>query len=90
MSSRLEHPATRQHERAGQTENTVELLTRRAHRQLADVGLEFSPSKVSRIIRAYLRTARAVTVADFDAWFMPHTDPTGEQAVRNIMAGGNK
>jgi hypothetical protein len=98
-----EAPATRtrwNHEQPGQTE-TVEALIRRAHRELDLTGRKMSPSKVSRLIRqrvsiagnasasrmvaAYLASASAH--AAFDAFCLSYSDPTGETAVRNVMAG---
>jgi len=87
MSSRTFTPLPRLHEREGQTA-TVEALTRRAHYNLEKVGVTASPSKVSRLIRSYLKKMRSTSVPDFDAYFMPHIDPTGETAVSNAMSRG--
>lgn len=87
MSSRTSTTVPRLHEREGQT-STVEVLTRRAHYNLEQYGVFASPSKVSRIIRRYLKDLHHGLAPDFDAYFMPHSDPTGETAVANVMRGG--
>lgn len=71
-----------QHEQARQTES-VEALVRRAHSAIATAGISISPAKVSRLIRARLREFGQ---QDFEAWFLDYADPTGETAIRNVMA----
>ena len=91
--------APSQHKEAGQTE-TVESLIRRAHTALEAAGLRVSPSKVSARIRAQVRkrgiesaermiasySARSSGHGSFDAFCLTYADPTGETAVRNLMA----
>ncbi|SKA86977.1 hypothetical protein SAMN06295879_1015 [Agreia bicolorata] len=86
MNSGASPSASRQHERDGQKES-VETLTRRAHSNMEAGGIKFSSATVSRLIRDYLRKSRTASIPDFDAWFMPHVDPTGETAVHNLMRG---
>jgi len=88
------------HEQAVPTE-TVESLIRHTHAQLAAAQTVISPSKVSRLVRAYvarhgLASGRrmvamyvdsAATDYEFGAWCLSYADPTGDAAVRNIMAG---
>jgi len=42
-----------------------------------------SNSKLRRLVRQFIRTARADQ--EFGAWLMSYADPTGETAVRNVM-----
>ena len=93
-------PSTWNHEQAAQTE-TVESLIRHTHTQLAAARAVISPSKVSRLVRAYVArhgvasgrrmVARYVESAasdyEFGVWCLSYADPTGDTAVRNIMAG---
>jgi hypothetical protein len=93
-------PAHWNHEQPGQTE-TVEELIRRAHRELDLTGQKMSASKVTRLIRQRVRLSgnesayRMVSAylastsahAAFDAFCLTYTDPTGETAVRNVLAG---
>jgi hypothetical protein len=85
------------HEQPGQTE-TVEELIRRAHRELDLTGLKMSPSKVSRLIRQRVRlsgnesacrmvSAYLASTSAHAAFCLTYTDPTGETAVRNVLAG---
>ena len=85
MSRLTAPPAAWQHE-----QESVESLTRRAHALIEANSATFSPSKVSRLIRQRLRDIRAGSVIDFDTYFMPHLDLTGETAVYNVMAGVSK
>jgi hypothetical protein len=82
MSSATFAPAPWQHEQAGQIES-VETLVRRTHSALAAAGIMMSPAKVSRRIRARVQEYGR---QDFEAWFLDYADPTGETAIRNIMA----
>jgi hypothetical protein len=91
------------HEQPGQTE-TVEALIRRAHRELDLTGRTMSASKVSRLIRQRVRIAgnpSASRMVDaylaspsahtrFEDFCLTYSDPTGETAVRNVMAGANR
>jgi hypothetical protein len=70
------------HSRAGQTDS-VEALIRRAHAALNAAGLRLSSAKVSYAARRYLAERGT---HDFEAWFLTYADPTGETAVRKIMA----
>lgn len=83
---------------------TAEQANREAHRILAAAGVRLSPSKVTRLCRDYLaanppctfRTylARNAAPAVASAPLPPRrhgvewVDPTGNTAVRNVMAGG--
>jgi hypothetical protein len=87
------------HEQPGQTES-VEALIRHAHIALAAAGVTISPSKVSRRIRARVNqhgqesaermiasyAAIASERGSFDAYCLTYADPTGEIALRNVMA----
>ncbi|SMG34945.1 hypothetical protein [Agreia pratensis] len=86
MSRPVSAPSTWNNKQAAPTA-TAEQLIRRVHERFGEAGVTISASKVSRIVRAYLRDARATSIPDFDAWFMPHVDPTGETAVHNLMRG---
>ncbi|KQM58187.1 hypothetical protein [Agreia sp. Leaf210] len=86
MSESIVVPGTWNNEQAAPTA-TAEQLLRRVHEQFGEAGVTISASKVSRIVRAYLRDARATSIPDFDAWFMPHVDPTGETAIYNLTRG---
>lgn len=88
------------HEQVASTE-TVESLIRHAHTQLEAAGATVSPSKVSRLVRAYVvrhgvdsgrrMVNRFIDSAasdyEFGAWCLSYADPTGDTAVRNLMAG---
>jgi len=89
MSSRDHHHVSRPN-LAGDQTATVEALTRRAHYNLEQAGVAASPSKVSRIIRRYLRDLRDGLAPDFDAYFMPHADPTGEAAIASVMGRSSR
>jgi hypothetical protein len=67
---------------------SVETLTRSARRVLADRGEEMSPSRLSKVIRRFVREGRADV--DFRTWFIAYADPTGEAAVRNVMKGAGR
>lgn len=86
MSNATATPASWQHEQAGETE-TVEQLIRRAHEAQAASEVKLSPAKISRIIRKYV-AAHGIESAlvMVDAYFLTYADPTGETAVRHIMA----
>lgn len=86
MSDPIVAPGTWNHEQAASTA-TAEQLLRRVHERFGEAGVAISASKVSRLVRAYLRDARSTSIPDFDAWFMPHVDPTGETAIHNLMRG---
>jgi len=91
------------HEQPGHPE-TVEQLIRRAHRDLDLTGRKMSASKVSRIIRQRVRIAGDASASRmvsaylasaaahdrFDDFCLTYSDPTGETAVRNVMAGANR
>ena len=91
------------HEWPGQTES-VEQLIRRAHRELDLTGRTMSASKVTRLIRQRVRIAgnpsasRMVDAylaspsahAQFEDFCLTYSDPTGETAVWNVMAGASR
>lgn len=52
-----------------------------AHRQ----GLRISGSRMRKIVRRFIDEGRPD--ADFHAWFLDYSDPTGETAVRHVMGG---
>lgn len=81
-------PAPWIHEQVGQTES-VEALIRRGATIVTDNALPLSPSKVSRLVRAHVQRSVSLQIAarTLEAYFMPHADPTGETAVRNVMRG---
>lgn len=79
------HVAARDHDTGRPTES-VEVLTRRAFTVSESIGVTVSPSRVSRLVRRYLRERNAGKHVDFDAYFMPHSDPTGEAAIHNAMS----
>ena len=56
---------------------------------IADRKLTTTPAKVSRLVRAHVGQSGSLKAAaqTLDAYFMPHADPTGETAVRNVMRG---
>jgi len=99
MSDTMSNNAYWNHEQPGQTES-VEALIRRAHTVLAEAGVTVSPSKVSRRVRACVRkysidsaermiaNYAAITSerGSFDAYCLTYADPTGESAVRNLVA----
>jgi hypothetical protein len=99
MSDSQTTPARWQHEQPGQTES-VETLIRHAHIALAAAGLSISPSKVSRSVRTRVKrngqasaermiaTYAAISGerGSFDAFCLTYADPTGEAAMRNVMA----
>jgi hypothetical protein len=62
---------------------SVETLTREARKVLAARGEEMSPSRLSKVIRRYIRVGRGDV--DFRSWFIAYADPVGEQATRNVM-----
>ena len=93
-------PGTWNHEKEAPTE-TVESLIRHTHAQLAAAQAVVSPSKVSRLVRAYVArhgvasgrrmvnrfVDSAASDYEFGTWCLSYSDPTGEAAVRNVMAG---
>lgn len=86
MSSATPTPATWQYEQVGKTE-TVEQLIRRAHNAQATSTEKLSASKISRVIRRYVETdGIESTAAMVDAYCLTYADPTGETAIRNVMA----
>jgi hypothetical protein len=86
MSNALITPTTWQHEQAGNTE-TVEQLIRRAHDAQATSTEKLSASKLSRLIRRYVATHGIESAtAMVDSYCLTYADPTGETAVRNMMA----
>lgn len=64
---------------------SVQTLTRTAHKVLECQDFYMSPSRISRLVRRFVREGR--TDLDFRTWFISYADPTGEQAVRNVMKG---
>jgi hypothetical protein len=48
-------------------------------------GLRVSPRRLRRIVNRFVTERQAGQ--DFRAWFLGYSDPTGEQAVRNVMRG---
>jgi len=81
-------PAHCYHDQAGKTE-TVEQLIRRAVARFHSEDLTVSPSKVSRMVRAEVRRTGSVATAArmVEAYVLSYADPTGETAIRNVMAG---
>ena len=86
MSKAIVAPGAWNHEQAASTA-TAEQLLRHVHERFGEAGVTISASKVSRVVHAYLRDARSTSIPDFDAWFMPHVDRTGETAIHNLMRG---
>lgn len=80
-------PAPWIHEQAGQIA-TVEQLIRRTTAALEGHNVSMSPSKVSRLIRAHVRRSSSLQVAarNLEAYCLTFADPTGETAIRNVMA----
>ena len=87
MNATTTTPATWNHE-AGPTE-TVEQLIRRAMSIVTAHDVPVTPAKVSRLVRAHIRKSGSLRAAaeTLEAYFMPHSDPTGETAIRNVMRG---
>lgn len=83
-------PARWQQEQQGKAE-TVEDLMRRAFETFDQYGVNISPSKLSRVIRAHIRTSGNLHQAgsSLDTFCLSYADPTGETAVRHIMAAGS-
>ncbi|MFZ4894202.1 hypothetical protein ACL9RL_07110 [Plantibacter sp. Mn2098] len=77
---------TWKHEQGSQT-SSVDKLIRRAVESAAENGLEFSPSKCSRVVRAHIRRGGTIaTAAELLSYCMSHADPTGEIAAFNVDA----
>lgn len=78
-------PAPWNHEQEAQT-TSVDHLIRRAVLTANTHGLDLSPSKASRLVRRFMRNgntlASAATMLTY--YCMPHPDPTGESAARNV------
>jgi hypothetical protein len=86
MSSGILASTTWNHSQVGKTE-TVEQLIRRAHHAQADAVEKLSASKLSRLIRRYVATHGIESAAVMvDSYCLTYADPTGETAVRNVMA----
>lgn len=66
----------------------VERLLREGMKLSDERNLELSPSKLSRIIRAYVRKfGRVMTNEEMlEQYFLTHSDIVGETAIRNVMA----
>ena len=56
-----------------------------ARREMAILDLQLSANKLSRIVREYLATDQRER--DLLSWVIAYADPTGEQAVRNVLKG---
>ena len=98
--SAVAQSGTWNYEQAAPTE-TVESLIRHTHAQLAAAHAVVSPSRVSRLVRAYVArhgvasgrrmvnrfVDSAASDYEFGSWCLSYEDPTGDTAVRNIMAG---
>jgi hypothetical protein len=86
VSNVIAPPASWQHEQVGETE-TVEQLIRRAQNVVGGTAPSMSMSKMSRLIRKRIATRGAASArAMVDAYCLSYADPTGETAVRNMMA----
>jgi hypothetical protein len=86
MSSGSLAPTTWNHSQVGTTE-TVEQLIRRAHDAQAASAEKLSASKLSRLIRRYVATHGIESAAVMvDSYCLTYADPTGETAIRNVMA----
>lgn len=56
-----------------------------ARRDMAVIDLHLSANKLSRVVRAYLASGQE---RDLVSYVVGYADPTGEQAVRNVMRAG--
>ena len=63
-------------------ESSPRALMRDAAKAAADLGLAMSPCRIRRLVTRYLREGHTT---DFRTWFLGYADPTGEQAVRNVL-----
>lgn len=62
----------------------TEALLREAAELVVALGIEVSASRLRRLVRRFVATSRPGD--SFAAWFIAYPDPTGETAVRNVMA----
>ena len=62
------------------------ILMREASKCADDMGLAIRGPRLRLIVQRFIDSGRADT--DFRTWFISYADPTGETAVKNVMAGG--
>ena len=77
---------TEENHRENSAHVSIKALQREAFQYAAEHGLTIRPSRMSRMIRRHVREGRGDI--DFRTWFISYADPTGETAVKNVMAGG--
>lgn len=75
---------TRLEARQAEAPTTVQSLAAEARELAGGLGLALSANRLQRIVRRY---AEQRPTGDFRTWFIAYADPTGETAVRNVMAG---
>ena len=62
------------------------ILMREAAKCADDMGLAIRGRRLRLIVQRFIDNGRSDV--DFRTWFISYADPTGETAVRNVMAGG--
>ena len=62
------------------------ILMREGAKCADDMGLAIRGPRLRLIVQRFIDTGRADV--DFRTWFISYADPTGETAVKNVMAGG--
>lgn len=94
------HPHIPAQHEGRETTQTPESLIREAHSLLDARGITAGNTKVTRAVRGYLgRVSGSVT--PFEEWILSalhvdfarvisYADPTGESAVRRVMAGAGR
>lgn len=84
-------PAAWKSQEARSEEQTpsVGVLIARAQTALFERGVPCSTSRLTRLVSRYVRQCAEASVVDFDDWIsLTYSDPVGELATRNVLAGG--
>lgn len=61
------------------------IVMREAAKVCADLDLDVRGPRLRLLVQRFITEGRADV--DFRTWFISYADPTGEQAVRNVMKG---
>lgn len=90
MRSATDRPHPRNLPGNGETHHKRSRVLMREAAQLAEeLGWNFSPPRLRLVVGAYLSQQGcrpSDDAATFRGWFLSYADPTGEQAVRRVMA----
>lgn len=62
------------------------IVAREAAKVLNDRGVEVRPGTLRKLVTRFIRSGHTTT-RDLEPFILAYLDPTGETAVRNVMAG---